>query len=81
MAQKWADQMIWNHDKNLKLMDGTQAGQNLWQSSSTSKRKFSVYHVKDAIKDWYDEVKYYNPRDIRSFRSYNFPQYFSKTLK
>ena len=60
--------MIWDHDRNRKLIDGTQAGQNIWQSSSSMKSKFGVQHVMGAMKNWYLEVKQYNPRNIRSFR-------------
>ena len=60
--------MIWDHDRNRKLIDGTEAGQNIWQSSSSMKSKFGVQHVRDAMKSWYFEVKHYNSRNIRSFR-------------
>merc|ERR1712002_437041 len=58
IAQRWASQCMFDHDKVRNLCDGTSVGQNAWQSGSD----YEYYdtdvnpNIGDAVNAWYNEV-------------------------
>merc|ERR1712183_56669 len=58
IAQRWASQCIFEHDKVRDLCDGTVVGQNAYQSGTDY--EYYDYNVNpeigDAVQSWYSEV-------------------------
>uniref|UniRef100_T1IJJ5 Cysteine-rich venom protein n=1 Tax=Strigamia maritima TaxID=126957 RepID=T1IJJ5_STRMM len=54
IAQRWADQCIFNHDKNRRTQKYSYVGQNAYIAWSTDSD--STINMSDAIDSWYDEV-------------------------
>jgi len=72
IAQRWADQCTFGHDKNRKKLDGTYVGQNAYMSSSSRESDLDAIMAKmdKAATAWYSEVSEYNfdPADIKPFK-------------
>ena len=64
MAQRWADQCTFGHDKNRKVAR-FQVGQNVYQASSS--RNYPI-DFKNGINGWYDEVSDFDKSGIDRFR-------------
>ena len=58
IAERWADQCVFDHDELRSKLDGSPAGQNAYLGkSSAEKTKEQVMSGLDAVVDaWYDEV-------------------------
>ncbi|XP_023313911.1 ancylostoma secreted protein-like [Trichogramma pretiosum] len=67
-AQKWASQCIFQHDQ-CRHLPRFQVGQNLAWRGNTSKQGFSQITAEILVKDWYDEVQYYNRNSVHRFNS------------
>ncbi|KAL7299649.1 hypothetical protein TKK_0007410 [Trichogramma kaykai] len=67
-AQKWASQCIFQHDQ-CRDLPRFQVGQNLAWRGNTSKQGFSQITAEILVKDWYDEVQYYNRNSVHYFNS------------
>ena len=67
VAQRWADQCKFGHDKNRKKLDGTYVGQNV---ALTSSSKEITLEMDQAPISWYDEVVYpgFDPASINPFK-------------
>jgi len=60
IAQRWADQCVWDHDKFRSKRDGTQVGQNMARTglSSTRKNKKEMEgQLTSFVNSWYNEVE------------------------
>jgi len=72
IAQRWADQCTFGHDKNRKKLDGTYVGQNAYMSGTT--RQDDLTAIMDKMdkptQAWYDEVtkNNYDPANIDPFK-------------
>jgi len=58
IAQRWADQCTFGHDKDRKKCDGTYVGQNAysgWNSQESTKADV-MGGLSGAVQSWYDEV-------------------------
>ncbi|KAL7299648.1 hypothetical protein TKK_0007409 [Trichogramma kaykai] len=69
-AQKWVSQCIFQHDQ-CRDLPRFQVGQNLAWRGNTSKQGFSQITAEILVKDWYDEVQYYNRNSVHYFNSGN----------
>merc|ERR1711872_183391 len=71
IAQRWADQCDFGHDKDRKKLDGTYVGQNAYKSSSSRESDLTTVMSKmdKPTLAWYDEVHKYNfdPVNIKPF--------------
>ena len=58
MAQRWADQCTYDHDRQRGKLDGTTVGQNIAMESSTAKKNEAAVQawMVRAAQLWYDEV-------------------------
>ena len=58
IAQRWADQCTFGHDKVRIKLDGTSVGQNAYigYSSAQSEESLIQSAMADAAQNWYDEV-------------------------
>lgn len=72
IAQRWADQCHFGHDRERNLCDGTYAGQNAYISSSSAELSpySAVSDCENAVTAWYNEVKKpgFNHGHISPFR-------------
>merc|ERR1712059_30777 len=72
IAQRWADQCIWGHDKNRDLCDGTSSGQNggiSWSSREESNSSVWANVANMAAEGWYKkEVGLFRKSYIKPFR-------------
>jgi len=80
IAQRWADQCDFNHDKNRKTLDRTYVGQNAYLGTSSQGDDLeSIMNKMDVpVQAWYDEVVNYefDPADINPFKfDYNAGHY------
>jgi len=73
IAQRWADQCTFGHDKVRTKLDGTSVGQNLFMERSYAQGEESVIQsaMADAAQDWYDEVSKpgFDSQNIESYKS------------
>ncbi|XP_066581729.1 venom allergen 3 homolog [Prorops nasuta] len=67
IAQRWANQCKFQHDL-CRDTPSERVGQNLAIASSTAQTFKPVQHL---IQGWYDEVQYFNARDVDQFKSGN----------
>merc|ERR1719369_1129517 len=71
IAQRWADQCTFGHDKNRKKLDGTSVGQNAYMSGTTRKKDLATIMGKmdKPTLAWYNEVSEYSfdPANIKPF--------------
>ena len=70
IAQRWADQCTFAHDRVRSKKDGTFVGQNGysasgWRTSTLGNVQKSMRSVTQA---WYDEVKKFRPKGLKNFR-------------
>ena len=58
IAQRWADQCIFDHDSLRTKQDGTQVGQNAYigYGSSQSEEEMIQTGMASPVQSWYDEV-------------------------
>ena len=56
IAQTWANQCQFDHDKKRSLCDRTRVGQNLYISRSTRKKGLKEV-LEKGVQSWYNEVK------------------------
>jgi len=80
IAQRWADQCNFGHDKNRKKLDGTYVGQNAYMSMTSRENDLAALMIKmdKPAVAWYDEVtKFsYDPTNIKPFKfDYNTGHY------
>jgi len=80
IAQRWADQCDFSHDKNRKTLDRTYVGQNAYLGTSSQKDDLeSIMSKMDVpVQAWYDEVVNFNydPTNINPFKfDYNAGHY------
>ena len=72
VAQRWADQCEFGHDKNRKKLDGTYVGQNAYMSSSSRESDLDAIMLKmdKATLAWYNEVvtASFDPTSIKPFK-------------
>merc|ERR1712112_678019 len=72
VAQRWADQCTFGHDKDRNKLDGTYVGQNAYMSSSSRESDLDTIMGKmdKAATAWYSEVSEYkfDPADIKPFK-------------
>jgi len=72
IAQRWADQCTFGHDKDRKKLDGTYVGQNAYMSSSSRESDLDTIMAKmdKATLAWYNEVSEhkFDPADIKPFK-------------
>ena len=58
IAQKWANQCKFGHDKSRNKCDGTYVGQNaFWSSQVLKTEEEQLNGVVAAVKSWYSEVE------------------------
>ena len=67
VAQKWADQCIFEHDENsARLISGFDSvGQNIYLQKISKKVPGIPFK---AVKKWFDEIKYFKKRQISPFK-------------
>jgi len=72
VAQRWADQCTFGHDKNRKKLDGTYVGQNAYMASSSQESDLDAIMLKmdKATLAWYNEVVSpgFDPASIKPFK-------------
>jgi len=72
IAQRWADQCIFDHDPERSKFDGTSVGQNvaIFKNSSRSSWEEIQYGLATSVQNWYDEVTDpgFSRWDINPFR-------------
>jgi len=72
IAQRWADQCIFNHDPVRHKQDRTMVGQNAYTASGPRKSEEDRVQksMGSTVQAWYDEVKNpgFNPQGIRNFK-------------
>jgi len=80
IAQRWADQCDFSHDKKRTTLDRTYVGQNAYLGTSSQKDNLeSIMNKMDVpVQAWYDEVVTfsYDPTNINPFKfDYNAGHY------
>ncbi|XP_043273069.1 venom allergen 5-like [Venturia canescens] len=65
-AQAWANQCIFGHDECRVKVHGSSVGQNIGFSSFDDTYRTVL---PDLVQDWYNEVQFYDGREVRSYRS------------
>merc|ERR1711872_819313 len=77
IAQRWADQCKYKHDKKRNTLDKTYVGQNIRKAAFTAQEGYDGSKDEDeinetagdAVYDWYDEVEFpgFHAKDINPF--------------
>jgi len=80
IAQRWADQCDFSHDKNRRKLDSTYVGQNAYLGISSVGNDLTTLmdKMEVPVQAWYDEVVTYafDPVDINPFKfNYNAGHY------
>merc|ERR1712051_700551 len=65
VAQKWADQCLFDHDKNRNIPGYLHVGQNVYLQSIS--KKFPGIHIDKTVQKWFDEISVFNPNQIEPF--------------
>ena len=65
VAQKWADQCLFDHDKNRNIPGYLHVGQNVYLQSIS--KKFPGIHIGKTVQKWFDEISVFNPNQIEPF--------------
>jgi len=65
VAQKWANQCIFDHDKNRLIPGYKSVGQNVYLQKIS--RKVPGIHIGKTVKKWFDEIDDFNQNQIEPF--------------
>ena len=72
IAQRWADQCTFAHDRVRSKKDGTRVGQNAYTASGPRKSESDRVQksMGSVTQEWYNEVENpgFNPSRIKNFR-------------
>jgi len=90
IAQRWADQCLYKHDKSRNMLDNTYVGQNIRKAAFTAQEGYDGSKdadeinetAGDAVYDWYDEVEFpgFHAKDINPFHMEHGRGHYTQTV-